>query len=191
MLPFCGWVVPMEIDLANGRTPGDGSGWYKCWLWETLRCPLMWPECRRTFKILKWVIFFWRDHTESSSPAESSSVCSHKGFFADFARGEVHLRIKYKNKNVLLIFYFSSFISLSAVVWRPAVLPLTLQLELQAALGEAQLRSEASERELLVITSITHFQGLQGPVQVSARSGDSHTMIKSMSRGSDCADQKL
>lgn len=30
VLPSCGGAAPMEIDLTNGRTPGDDSEQYKC-----------------------------------------------------------------------------------------------------------------------------------------------------------------
>lgn len=38
------------------------------------------------------------DRSVSPLPAETSSECSHKGFFAYFERGEVHLPIKKRTR---------------------------------------------------------------------------------------------
>lgn len=46
---------------------------------------------------------------------------------------------------------------------------LTLQLQLQAAVGEAQLGGEALEGKLLILMPVRHLQRLQRPVQVPAR----------------------
>lgn len=45
--------------------------------------------------------------------------------------------------------------------------PLTIKNDLQAALWKTQLRSEAFQRMLLIVTRVGHSQRLQSPVQVS------------------------
>ena len=83
---FCGLAVPMEIGLASGRTPGDGSEWCMCWLWMTLRCQSMWPIFTETLRYKKSDL--WLIHLRSSDQTMplSSIVLTCRAVFRVFTQ---------------------------------------------------------------------------------------------------------